>query len=110
MANKNIRRKNVALAIARRAGHTQLVTRVPIADYHSSPLRGENLFRNRAFDILQGNVSRATRRNMQQIVFRNKNANGLSDSITRHEPISPNNYVTHKNHKYMEYRQPAGAR
>lgn len=55
-------------------------------------------------------VSSNPRRNMAMRVFHNVDAHGCKSSITRHEPLNPQRFVTPINHKYIEYRQPVGAK
>jgi len=52
-----------------------------------------------------GVISVNERRNTQMRVLHNTGAGG--GSLTVHEPIYKSRYVIHKNHKYLDYRQPS---
>jgi hypothetical protein len=54
-----------------------------------------------------GIISVNQKRNMAMRVYHNTDHNGKRMSITAHEPLNPGNWVTYKNHSYIEYRQPA---
>ena len=57
-----------------------------------------------------GTISANTYRNLQQQVFINVDPSGKKSSITRHVPSEPGCVIRPKNHGYLEYRQPIGAR
>lgn len=56
----------------------------------------------------QSVISTSPRRNMQEVVYVNENADGSKFSITRHEPIDTRRPVRPANHAYLKggYKQP----
>lgn len=110
--NKNTKQKRITIAALSRKGERgDIAFEVPVKDYHNASKTSLRTIRiPTAVPNGDGIISDSPRRNMQMVVFRNKNAAGQGDTMTRHIPIADTRFVTPKNHAYLEYRQPAGAR
>jgi len=53
-----------------------------------------------------GVISASPKRNMAMRVYKNVDDKGKATSLTAHEPLRSNEYVTPKGHNYITYKQP----
>lgn len=83
MANRNTKQKNRIFAQERKQGNTQVVLKVPMANYHSTHQNAAASMRPVTFNISivnrEGVISQNLVRNTQEIVAGN---------MTRHIPIN----------------------
>jgi hypothetical protein len=107
--NKNSRQLRVAARKIKRAGADNMEYQTPVGDYHNNPKFVKKILHLCSRDR-DGVVSASPNRNMQMRVLQNKNEDSKTSSFTVHEPINKDRFVTHPNHEYMTYRQPAGAK
>jgi len=108
--NKNTKKLRAELRAASKAGQSSFTHQKPAPNWHDLD---EPRFTPQIFPTSRANregvVSAVARRNMCERVFVNVGENGKKASVTRHEPLNDKSFITHKNHGYLEYRQPARA-
>lgn len=108
--NKNSRSRRSqalkALARGRRVGQTTVSTTFEI----DQTMSGHNMGKRNQVISVGGKETSNTWRNLCQRVFVNVGADGKMASITRHVPLENGCVIRPKNHGYLEYRQPIGAR
>jgi hypothetical protein len=103
--NKNTRNLRNNLRAARRVGAAELVSQVPVGNYHSNPSTHPQ-----TTPICRmgkgGVVSQNAAKNLCMKVLHNKSDVRGMASATFHEPIDKDKPITFRNHAYMEYRNP----
>lgn len=106
MANKNTRSLRKAIQAAGRKGAQEVSIDKPVFNYHND---NKGKFIQVNFPTARANsdglISANKRRNMAQRVYRNSGGPSGGMSVTVHEPALRGEYVKHKNHGYIEYRQ-----
>ena len=119
MANKNKRRLRIAVRAAGKSGNAEFSTEVPMGGYHNYDKGSFQTLRTpTAVRSKDGVVSSNPARNTQMRELQNHNENGYGQSVTVHDSINRNQFVTHKGHGYLvkderdnnQYRQPKGAK
>lgn len=107
MANKATRKLRNSIRTASKKRQIEVIRDKPVFNYHNDT---KGKFVEQRFPTASPNadglISRSQRRNMAMRVYRNKGPEGGA-SNTAHEPWIRGEYVRHKNHRYIEYRQPS---